>query len=158
MNDEPRNKSARLARTLRWRQYLLVVLPILLTIVVTLGSVTYLKVQEGRYLAVIKNDYQKTWCKTYGVDVYTSQSTNEWEAFIGRHREFLDSLENLHYPDYLTGQRLFGLEIALKSDEFSRDSEYASQYAADVFSVVHDELAIGKNEFGKSVPLPCDGK
>ena len=163
MNEEPRHKSAQLARKLRWRQYLVVILPILLILTITGGTVIYFKVQAERYLTTVKSDYQETWCKTYGIGDYSLESTREWEAFIERHREFLDSKESLHYIDPLTGERVFLFERNLKNLEFLGQNEGSytrSLYARETVEYsfndgLNDELASGKNEFGKSVPLAC---
>ena len=157
MNEEARNRSAQLARKLRWRQYLVVILPILLILTITGGTVIYFKVQAERYLSAVKSDYQETWCKTYGIGDYSLESTVKWEAFIERHREFLDSKESLASPDPLTGERVIWFESSLKNNELvdRRDSDYAKGNVLYIFSDLDNELASGKNEFGKSVRLVC---
>jgi hypothetical protein len=64
------------------------------------------------------------------------------------------------YPENLENQctlRVIWFESSLKNNELvdRRDSDYAKGTVLYIFSELDNELASGKNEFGKSVRLVC---
>ena len=153
MTDPLDARMAGLRRRLQRRRFLVLRLPGMVVAVAVLAVAGIYLVQATLLESQVKADYQKTWCETFGIGKYSAESREAWYEFIDRNRQFLESRDNLIYEDGASGERYVGLEFELQMiNVFAPD---AAELVPSVFSGPHRELASGKNEFGKAVPLPC---
>jgi hypothetical protein len=146
-------RMAGLRRRLQRRRFLVLRLPGMVAAGAVLAVAGIYLVQAALLESQVKADYQKTWCETFGIGKYSVESREAWYEFIDRNRQYLESRDSLMYEDGASGERYVGLEYELQMiNVFSRD---AAELVPFAFSGPHSELASGKNEFGKEVPLPC---
>lgn len=153
MTEALEGRMAGLRRRLLRRRLLLLWLPAVFVGAGVLAGVGVYFVQASRLETQVKADYQETWCETFGARKYSAESHAAWFEFIDRNREYLQSRESLLVEDPRSGAFYLGLERELQM--LNVFTQGASESVGYIFSGVHDELASGKNEFGKAVPLPC---
>ena len=152
MTDSLDARMAGLRRRLQRRGFALSRLPWIVAAGALLAVTGVYFVQATLLEFQVKADYQKTWCETFGIGKYSVESREAWYAFIDRNRQYLESRDNLMYSRP-SGERYVGLEDELQwINVFAPD---AAESVPFLFSGPHSELASGKNEFGKAVPLPC---
>ena len=160
-------KRESLSRNLRQRKVLALagVVALILAIV---GFFAFQTISEriaaNEELAKVKDDYQATWCATFGADSYDTSVFETWYGFVDRNREFLESKEELKVTDGATGEvgLILEWELDWNYDIFvtngpQPDFETAMvDLAPSIFWSTDELLALGVNEFGKPIPLPCN--
>jgi hypothetical protein len=146
-------RMAGLRRRLQRRRFALARLPWIVAAGASLVVTGLYFVQASTLEAKAEADYQKTWCETFGANKYSAESKQAWFEFIDRNRQYLESRGSLMQEDAGSGEPYLGLEFELQN--FNVFDKAAPEWIPLVFSPAHDELASGKNEFGKAVPLPC---
>lgn len=109
--------------------------------------------------ADLKEDYQSTWCDTFGADLFSNSSFDTWYEFVDRNRTLLQQHEQFWAIDAITGE--VGLRLEQELD-WGRNQFVVNQLldfniwnVEDMFRATNQELALGINEFGKPIPLPC---
>lgn len=146
-------RMAGLRRRLQRRRFALARLPWIVAAGASLVVTGLYFVQASTLEAKAEADYQKTWCETFGANKYSAESKQAWFEFIDRNRQYLESRGSLMQEDPGSGEPYLGLEFELQS--LNVFAKAAPEWIPLIFSGTHDELAGGKNEFGKAVPLPC---
>jgi hypothetical protein len=144
---------AGLRRRLQRRRFALSRLPGIVVAGAALVVTGLYFVQANMLEAKAEADYQKTWCETFGANEYSAESKQAWFEFIDRNRQYLESRGSLMQEDAGSGEPYLGLEFELQN--FNVFDKAAPEWIPLIFSGTHDQLASGKNEFGKAVPLPC---
>jgi len=164
---EEQKISQQMAKGIRTRRFTRRFFVLAIAAVVGLGGPTFwwlsAEAEDRAELQLVQNDYQATWCRTFGKSSFDAAVFDEWYEFVDRNREYLEAQPELMgtFPD--TGERKLILKDKLDwiSDVFASndtgpDFELVfSQIGFDLFYVTEDLLAQGENEFGKAVPLPC---
>jgi hypothetical protein len=153
MTDAVDARMASLRKSLKRRRFALAWLPWIVVAAASLPVTGVYLVQANMLEAQVKADYQETWCETFGASKYNAESKQAWFDFIDRNRQYLESRPVLMHEDGGSGERYLGLEFELQT--LNVFDKAAPGWIPLVFSWAHDELASGKNEFGKAVPLPC---
>jgi hypothetical protein len=159
-----------LAKSLRRRRTATISISVGLVAVVV-GAVAWVglvapALAERQEFTQARDDFQRTWCETYGVDP-TQPGVQEWQAYIDRNREFLN--ENYYQLGIvstgLDGQQTFelGLEMNLRESGQNRIRgeagflvEEAESYwfGSGWFPIHFDFFRFGD---GWSVPPSCEG-
>lgn len=119
---------------------------------------------ENAALAEVQADYQETWCSTFGAESFDTSVFDTWYAFVDRNRDFLQSKEQLQVTDGATGEvgLIIEWELDWNYDIFVTNGpqpDFGSamlELAPSIFWSTDELLALGVNEFGKPVPLPCN--
>lgn len=153
MTDALDARMAGLRKSLKRRRFALAWLPWIVAAGTSLAVAGLYLVQANALEAKAEADYQKTWCETFGANKYSAESKQAWFEFIDRNRQYLESRDRLMQEDAGSGERYLGLEFELQT--LNVFDQAAPAWIPLVFSSAHDELASGRNEFGKAVPLPC---
>lgn len=114
-------------------------------------------------LRAAQDDFQATWCATFGAESFDASILDSWYAFVERNRDFLEKTPALRSTRN-TGERIVIPEDTL--DYWSEniwalgsgpDFESAvREFVAPEFWPLDEVLARGTNTFGKPVPLPCN--
>jgi hypothetical protein len=146
-------RMAGVRRRLQRRRFALARLPWIVAAGALLAVTGVLLVQDNMLESQVKADYQKTWCESFGAGDYSAFSKQAWFDFIDRNRQYLESRDRLMVEDPRSGQSYVGLERELQM--LNVFTIGAAESVGFTFAGPHDELASGKNEFGKAVPLPC---
>jgi hypothetical protein len=146
-------RMASLRKSLKRRRFAVARLPWIVAAGASLALTGAYLVQANMLEAQVKADYQETWCETFGASKYNAESKQAWFDFIDRNRQYLESRDILMQEDGGSGERYLGLEFELQN--FNVFAMAAPEWVPLLFSGAHDELASGKNEFGKAAPLPC---
>jgi hypothetical protein len=163
---EEQKISQQMAKGIRTRRFTWRFFVLASAAVVGLGGPTFWWLSaeaEGRAeLQLVQDDYQATWCQTFGKSSFDIAVFDEWFSFLDRNREFLEARPGMMTTDGDTGEQQSVLEWHLDwaYDAFVTNGpipnfEQQIWEVTNIFAVTEDLLAQGENEFGKAVPLPC---
>ena len=153
------SEMARLVRRRRTLWKALVAILVASSILVALLFIWQVQAEEQAEEQSVREDFQNTWCQTFGSDVSDTEVLAKWKTFINRNRGYLESRPEL-YIETFEGERVLHIEETI--DYFIQEPlitpsfvPFEGEIEGSLGFPTVEYLALGKNEFGKPVVLPC---
>ena len=112
-------------------------------------------------LTEVQEDYQTTWCATFGDELFGFEVFDQWGEFASEHWEYLKNQRRLTYLDEYGKPTIWVDRFATVEKQYwvgtpvSDFRDYWKDYAGPFFYDTHRLLALGEDEYGNPAPLPC---
>lgn len=92
----------------------------------------------------VQEDYQATWCSTFGADLLDQTAFDEWFGFVERNRSFLESGQDFVTVDWESGTpgTVFESDLTRAVEAWEANAPQASGYARTDWDLQREEAVV----------------
>lgn len=134
----------KISKAIRYRRYTFAVLGgAVLVGVIAFFSISSWVTADSR-LRAAQDDYQATWCATFGAESLDQTAFDQWFGFAERNRGFLESKRDLVRLDWESGEKKIVFERDLEGalEAWNASAPQASGYARTDWDLQREEAIL----------------